>query len=184
MSHKKRDYSEECQICGGMIWKASYVYIEGAKVAVCQSCSNLGKKAPSSTSSMSKTMPPYKKPIKRTSTTKSTFNPQKREVPTPSLKVIVDYAIKVGNARGKSKLTQRDFALKLHEKESLIKSIESGKRVPTITLAKKIEKVFNINLTEKEDDDVIVDTRFLQKKQGPTTMGDMIVIKKKKKTKD
>jgi uncharacterized protein (TIGR00270 family) len=185
MSFKNQKISDDCPICGGKIWKPAHVIIEGAKVTVCQSCSRLGMKTIRSTPHKSQPTIAYKKPIKATTLKKpKEYGSQDRKDTGSNLKIIENYSNKIRNIRSKHKLTQREFALKLHEKESLIKSIESGKREPTIALAMKIEKTFGIKLTEKEEENGYVDARFLQNKKKPLTLGDMVVIKKKKKSND
>ena len=185
MSFKNRKVNDDCPVCGGKIWKPAYVIIEGAKVTVCQSCSRLGMKTIKSTPYKSQPATAYKKSIKSTTEKKTReYNSQIRKDTDSNLKIIDNYSNKIRNVRSKHKLTQREFSLKLHEKESLIKSIESGKREPTIALARKIEKVFDIKLIEKEEESGFVDARYIQNKKKPLTLGDMVVIKKKKKSKD
>lgn len=182
MAYKKQNYPE-CSICGSIIWgKPSHIIIEGVKVTVCQSCSHLGNKTSGTTSQKIQSKVFYKKSIRRSpvATPRKQKTSQKLDNKT-NLQIVADYATKIKNLREKNRLTQGKFALKLHETESIIRNVESGKRIPTIALAKKIEQTYGIKLTEKKEDDDIDYRRYIQKKKAPMTLGDTVVVKKKKK---
>ena len=183
MSNKKQNYPE-CPICGSIIWgKPAHIIIEGARVTVCQSCSKLGQKISATSSSKTQTKISFKKSIKRKSVaTPHIVKPSVKIDDKLSLQIVSNFATKIKEVREKYKLTQEKFALKLYEKESLIRSIESGKRIPTIPLAKKIEKIYNIKLIEKQEEDNLDYRRFIQQKKAPITLGDMVVVRKKKKS--
>jgi len=181
MSHKKQNYPE-CSICGGIIWgKPINIVVEGVKVTVCQSCSNLGQKTSITSSSKTQSKIFYKKPVKRKSgIIPYIAKPSVKKDDESDLQIVRNFATKIKKARERYKLTQEKFALKLHEKESLIRSLENGKRIPTISLAKKIEKTYNIKLIEKKKEDESDYRRYIQQKKAPTTLGDMITVRKKK----
>jgi putative transcription factor len=169
---KNFDSENECPICGGKIWgKGQKVLIEGAKLKVCQNCAQYGTKIVSH-------IPKDKmSTIKsRKSTKKPTYSSRKEL--EPSLELVPDFAKKVRNSRMKANLNQEQFAQKLNEKPSLIRRIESGFE-PTIKLAKKIEKVFNIILLT-ESGKIEVNTDKYMKKPTGTSLGDIAFIKKKK----
>ena len=175
MSKKRNTSNEiECPLCGGKIWKAQRVIIEGAKLTVCQSCAQHGTKIIQKEKLSYKKSPPSQRA--KTGSTKNVF--QSRKNIEPSIEIVPDYAKKIRNARMKSKLNQEQFAQKLNEKPSLIRRIESGKVEPTIKLAKKIEKVYNTSLL-KTTDDVQVNTVKYMKRKGGSTLGDIAFIKKK-----
>jgi|SRR3989344_3646752 len=93
-----------------------------------------------------------------------------------SVEVIVDgYSSKIKNKRELIGLTQKDLAMKLNEKESIIHSIESGRMEPELSLAKKLETFLKINLIETVDE-----SAGKQAKVGKTslTIGDMLKFKK------
>ncbi len=175
--HKKQKNSEsdnECPICGGIIWgKGQKVLIEGAKITVCQSCAQFGKKIittnKSNYSFTNKTKKSPHKPIKQ----------KTRDFIQSSIEIVPDYSKRIRVVRSFNKLNQEQFAAKLNEKPSLIRRIESGKAKPTEKLAKKIEKVYNIKLLEKVDE-IEVNTKKYMKKQTGSSLGDMAFIKKKK----
>lgn len=183
MSYKKQNYPE-CPICGGIIWgKPSHIIVEGVRLTVCQSCSNLGQRTSISSPSKIQSKIFYKKPIKRKSVaTPHIAKPSVKKDDESDLQIVSNFAAKIKKTREKYKLTQEKFALKLHEKASLIRSIENGKRIPTISLAKKIEKTYNVKLIEKKKDDESDYRKYIQQKKAQTTLGDMIIVRKKKKS--
>jgi len=161
------DEERRCPICEGVIWKGQKVLIEGVKMTVCNSCAQYGKKLltkPKSTSSHS-THPK--------SSSRNVINKMEE------VEIVPDYAKIIRNVRTLKKLNQDQFAQKLNEKPSLLRRIESGKVKPTIKLAKKIEKVYNITLLKKSDE-IEVNTKKYMKKQTSSTLGDIAFIKKKK----
>jgi len=163
---------KECSICGSIIWgKGVKVLIEGAKITVCQACAKHGKKI---------YIPQISKPKQKKSLqTKSTF--KKLEL-DDGLEIVSDYHHKIRKARQSLSLNQDHFAQKLNEKPSLMRRIEAGKVEPTIKLAKKIERVYNIKLLKKIDDpEASVQTdKFLKRSTG-RSLGDIAFIKKKDK---
>ncbi len=74
-------------------------------------------------------------------------------------------------ARDKRKLTQEELATKLSEKLSVIKRVEDGWE-PSPALISKLEKFFNIKLTEE------VEEKVISKKSGKDklTIGDVVEI--------
>ncbi|MBD3256130.1 MAG: TIGR00270 family protein [Candidatus Lokiarchaeota archaeon] len=168
---KDRGYSE-CPICGGKIWGSGQkVLIEGAKLRVCDSCAQFGKKIISK---------------KKTSQIKSTLSKKQYKPRAPrnmidsKFEIVSDFAKRVRKARTSRNLNQEKFAKKLNEKPSLIRRIESGKVKPTEQLARKFEHVYEIKLL-KEKSEIAVDTNKYMKKRASTSLGDIAFIKKKKK---
>ncbi|MBN2142011.1 TIGR00270 family protein [Candidatus Woesearchaeota archaeon] len=73
-----------------------------------------------------------------------------------------DYSKLIKQAREKTGLTQKEFANRMMEKESVIHNLESGSMKPGIDLARKLERILKITLVEqveleapsrKDDDD-------------------------------
>jgi putative transcription factor len=174
------DNDKECQICGSIIWgKGQKVILEGARITVCHNCAQHGTKIhkPSSYT--------YgKKPIK-----KKPFVGHKRQYikqnTIEELEIVSDYARRVNNARNNLGLNQDQFAQKLNEKPSLIRRIEAGKAKPTVKLAKKIQKIYKIQLLTKSDEmDINVQENKFMKKSSGSSLGDIAFVKKKRKDSD
>lgn len=171
--------NDECPICGGIIWGGGQkVLIEGAKIRVCESCAQHGKKIISKT-----TKKTYSKHFSSTSRRKSSSKSFKssKSYLEPEIIVVDDYANRIRRAREKRNLTQEKFAQRIHEKESLIRRMESGKTKPTIQLAKKLEKEFNIKLLEESDLTQVNTNDYIKKNHTGSSLGDIAFIKKKKK---
>ncbi|MFX1454202.1 MAG: multiprotein bridging factor aMBF1 [Promethearchaeota archaeon] len=171
------DNVKECQICGSIIWgKGHKVLLEGAKIIVCYNCAQHGTKIHEPTSYT------YgKKPVKN----KPSVTPRTPKFISPDIEeyeIVADYAEIVRNTRSKLGLNQDQFAQKLNEKPSLIRRIETGKTEPTVKLAQKMQKIYQIQLLTKSDDtkSVIQESKFMKKSSG-SSLGDIAFIKKKKK---
>ncbi len=89
--------------------------------------------------------------------------------------VVADFAARIRNAREKSGMTQKDFAMRINEKESIVQKLEAGSFVPPISMAKKLEKLLKIALVEVEQEE----QGASQKGASATlTIGDIISVKK------
>jgi len=62
--------------------------------------------------------------------------------------VVEDYAERVRTARQRLGMSQRELALKVRVSENVIKRIEAGTLVPTIDLARRLERVLGVKLLE------------------------------------
>ena len=143
-----------CELCGKDTQLIAAV-VEGSELKVCSSCGRFGKL--------------LHKPIARVAKVPVQKSPEAVEV------VVLDYAVRIRNAREKSGMTQKDFALKLNEKESIIHKLENGLFVPPIDLAKKLERLLRIKLVEIEEEEK---AETAKKSSGPLTIGDILNVKK------
>ena len=121
----------ECEICGKNCADLIYVNIEGTIFQVCPACSSLGEKITT------------RKPL---TSKRATFS---RSQDSGEV-LVANYSALISVARQKKGLKQEELANKLGEKLSEIKAIESGKRIPPIPLAKKLEKMLEIKIIEDE----------------------------------
>jgi putative transcription factor len=173
-SRRTNNLDRECPICGSLIWgKGVKVLIEGAKITVCQNCAQHGKK-------LIKKQQSQFKPSK-VKTHSSSTSPKFRKEINEDLEIVEDYDKRIRKVRQKLNLNQDQFANKLNEKPSLIRRIESGKAKPTIKLARKIEKVYEITLikTNESIDSTPQLNEYMKKKTG-SSLGDIAFIKKRK----
>ena len=170
-------FEKDCPICEGKIWgRGQKVLIEGAKITVCQSCAQYGVKIKNTLSPNVKDKSNYAKHEYQVK--KKAYN---REI-GEKLEIVSDYVNKIRNVRTSRGLNQDQFAQKLNEKPSLLRRIEAGKVVPTIKLAKKIEKVYEIVLIKEidESEPSITPEKYM-KKSSRSSLGDIAVVKKRKK---
>lgn len=155
----------DCEICGKEI-KGSPVkiLIEGSEVSVCFSCKNLGTE---------------KKISKGTQKGAKRVLIKKRQRSTAidfADELVEGYNQIIRKERESRGWSQEELAKKIQEKESLVKKIENGLITPEPSTIDKIEKLFNIKLKEK-----VPEIHFERKKGDMTpTLGDVVVIKKKK----
>ncbi len=143
-----------CELCGRDTQLFSAV-VEGSELNICASCGKFGRV--------------IQKPASRAVKTPLPKAPEVVEV------VVPDFAQRVRLAREKSGMTQKDFAQFLNEKESIVQKLEAGSFSPSISLAKKLEKLLKIELVDVEQDEK---ASVQKKNSGPLTIGDIINIKK------
>lgn len=140
----------DCELCGKNATERAI--IEGATLNVCAKCASFGNRL----------APPTQ------------IAAPKRQAPAaPVLTVVSDVDARVRAAREKLGLSQKDFALKLNEHQSVIHHIEIGKPV-SLELARKLEKALRLTLVEASTAVTITSEKT---KTGPVTIGDLIKLK-------
>ncbi|HID43368.1 MAG TPA: TIGR00270 family protein [Archaeoglobaceae archaeon] len=155
----------ECEICGKEFKGNGYrILIEGSEVNVCFSCKSFG--------SEKKISKGLQKGAKRILI--------KKKQSTPSIEfteeLLENYNKIIKREREKRGWSQEVLAKKIQEKESLIRKIENAEINPEPSVIEKIEKLFNIKLRERVPE-VAID---FKKTDLIPTLGDVVVIKKKK----
>lgn len=154
-----------CEICGKEIKGRAYkVIVEGSEVTVCAFCRQFGTEKPAQISQPGLTKVVLKR---RKSPKKIEFTEE----------LIENYHLIIKREREKRGWSQEQLAKKIQEKESLIKKIENAEIVPEPSVIEKLEKLFNIKLREKVPE-VKID---LKKITSAPTLGDVVVVRKKKK---
>ena len=145
-----------CEMCGksGPLFRA---VVEGSELSVCESCGKFGRV--------------LRRPAVFASKPQS-FAPK---MPESAEVIVEDFARLIREAREKSNLTQKEFALKLNEKESVVQKLESGSFTPPIDMARKLEKLLKIVLVEDEKEEKVESQK---RASGPLTIGDLIKVKK------
>lgn len=135
------------------------VRIEGTELSVCNRCARFGTAV-----RMSK---PATAPRRRTRALETEF--QSEYVVKPTIGSILK---KEREKRGK---TQKEMAILLKEKESIINKIESGHYTVNLALARKLQSILDVPLLQKEKK-LSLDTvqHPEQKADGPLTLGDLI----------
>ncbi|MGZ7043182.1 MAG: multiprotein bridging factor aMBF1 [Methanobacterium sp.] len=149
-----------CEICGKkIIGKPTKTKIENSIMLTCNECAKFGK------IQREPPKPRKPRPFKRVS--------RARE---PSEEVIEDYNTIIRDAREKKGWSREELGEKLYEKASVVSRIETGKMIPDIKLARKLERTLNIKLIEKQDEILPEDKRSAAAKGA--TIGDIARIKK------
>ena len=145
-----------CEVCG--LKEANFrAMVEGTSLLCCQNCSRHGQQ-------VSSIQQP--KIIEKRTLLKQ----------EPSEEIVDDCGAIVKKARESAKLSQKDFAAKINEKESLIHSIESGHVVPSIDLARKLERLLGIKIIEKISPEPL---GLKQSKEIYFTIGDNLKVRKR-----
>lgn len=150
-----------CEICGKKVpGRPIRVKIDGSVMQTCKECSKFGK--------VQKEPP---RPVKPRTPLR---RPRVRE---PSYEVSENYNTLIRKAREKNGWSREDLAQKINEKASVINRIESGKMIPDIKLARKLERILNIIILDKIEDEQPEDT--ISSTRGGTTIGDIAHIKRR-----
>jgi len=149
-----------CEICGKkIIGKPMKTKIESSTMLTCNACAKFGKVQ------REPPKPRKHRPVRR-----------KPRFEEPSHEILEDYNVIIREAREKNGWSREDLAEKIYEKASVINRLESGKMVPDIKLARKLERILNIKLMEKLED-VIPDEVGPSARRG-ATIGDIARIKR------
>lgn len=141
-----------CEMCGkaGAQFRA---LVEGVEMSVCRECTRFGKML----------QRPQQKQV------------QARQAPAQKPMItehmVDDIGERIKAKRERMKLTQEDLALKLAEKTSLLVRVESGKAMPSLALARKLEQFFHIRLVEKAEEANVAEKPT---HNSPLTIGDML----------
>jgi putative transcription factor len=139
----------ECELCGSKATRKTK--IDTAILNVCDKCVGFGKEI------IVPRMVEVKRPLPVIDTGDA---------------IVPNFNNLIRISRDKMKLTQDNLAVKMSEKLSIIKRVEEG-WVPGPALISKLEKFFNIKLTEK------VEEKTIGKKSGneKLTIGDIVEIR-------
>ena len=158
-----------CEICGKSIEdRPLRTKIDGSIMEVCEDCSKFGK--------IQKTPPKREKIIiKRPKPANKNIQRRKRDEPTEEL--VEDYNTIIRKKREEQKWSREYLGNKINEKVSVINRLESGKMVPDLRLAKKLENILKITLIEKLEE-IELEAFSKSSTNGPT-LGDIVKIKKK-----
>lgn len=155
-----------CDMCGADS-QLVLAEIEGVKLQVCITCARFGK--------VLKMIP--KPEIKKKAAAKDAEKPEETAAPPePEWVLVKDFAERIREKRESLGLKQKEFALKIAEKESLLHKIETGSFTPGIDLARKIERVLGITILEKTEQ---FEAELPKAKDSALTLGDIIAVKKK-----
>ncbi len=163
-----------CEVCGRKIHTEPVrAVIEGAKLTVCVECSKHGKVL-------------YEEPgavvSPQVSPTKSTMHLPTIQKKPPVAQVqltqelVEDFANKIRAAREKLGLSHEDLGLKISERASLLRHVETGKVAPNNQLANKLERTLKIKLLVPVADEKV--TTAPKRESEGLTLGDLIEMGK------
>ena len=156
-----------CELCGKPA--TGRALIEGVDVWTCAACATFGKAIPVSRSVGAGTIGGRK----NTGGARPTLKPALP--PAPILVIVSDYAKRIRDARTKTGLTQKEFALKINTKDSVLHHWETGTTEPTLDEARKLEKNLHVTLIEETTPAAV--TSETKKASAGLTIGDVLKIK-------
>ena len=152
-----------CDLCGKSDENLFRTLIENVELNVCSECSKFGKVIA---------------PVKRFSAREQHKMFEKQSAVQEKwdkVELLVDdYANIIKKKREFIGMTQKDFANKISEKESIIHKVESGIWQPDLALAKKLEKALGVKLVEEHLEKY---SATKKRKEEGFTLGDFIKIK-------
>jgi len=165
----------QCEVCGQKIFGAPIRgIIEGVKMTVCSQCGKLssGYWEPKRQPKRSLTKNISRQPVQ-------SFSKRKPKARIPeTLEIADDYAHLIRQAREDFGLSHEDLGRKTKERVSVLKKIESGKMIPDLGLAEKLEHTLKITLRVPV---VVADGKFNStSKPSGSTLGDLIQFELKK----
>jgi len=147
-----------CDLCGKVDENLKRAIVESTELNVCSTCSRFGK-----------VLGPVSNNIPKPKISTIRNNEEKVEL------LIDDYTNIIKKGRESMGLSQKDFAKKINEKESVIHKIETGSIQPSLSLAKKLGKMLNIKLIEEYKE---THESLKKSKDVGFTMGDFIKSRK------
>jgi putative transcription factor len=155
-----------CEICGKkVIGKPMKTKIENSIMLTCNECSKFGK--------IQREPPRPQRGLGGRAPAGRRRSFPSRE---PTHEVIEDYQTVIREAREKKGWSREDLGEKIYEKVSVISRLESGKMVPDLKLARKLEKSLKITLLEKTEEAQIDELSGSNRRRA--TIGDIALIKK------
>ena len=181
-----------CELCGEPTDQKIFRKIEGVKMLVCRNCMMMGERPESErrVSPVQKKAPRYyldKPDYPPRSTSQPTRSPKPKPVPRIPKNLPIDRLRLVDNYRNLLKKIRRDHDLDQGQFSNSVgithtsyRNIESGKLDLTIQEAKKIEKKYEVVLTEFiSDPDEDEYEQYMSGKGSGATLGDVYLKKTK-----
>ncbi len=159
----------QCELCGRET-DLFIAEVEGTELRICEKCAKFGK--------IIRRVPAPAKIKAKSKSGSEKGNPPGNAEETEVIELIAEgYGMAIRNKRERMGLSQKDFAKRVAEKESLIQKLETENIEPSIPLAKKLEKILGVKLVEE-----VRDTK-VQAQKGRSaifTLGDFVKIRKRK----
>ncbi|UCE80921.1 MAG: TIGR00270 family protein [Methanobacteriota archaeon] len=162
-----------CEMCGKNVTFCKKVMIEGVLLEVCTECAKFGTEVDKK--HMGETGP---KPVieQRLEQRERRFKPKDVYSEEGAEELVEDYPSRVRNARARKGITQKELAMKLNEKQTIISKVESGSMRPDEKLIKKLQKELGIALKERVEGEVTAQST--SSTQSALTLADLIRVKK------
>ena len=154
-----------CEMCGSedRLYRTK---IEGTEMNLCSECSRFGK-----------VLGPVKEEIQQE---EKAPKPETKKEPEVIEMVMPDFSEKIRKKREQLGLDHEKFAKMINQKKSVVHKLENKELTPNIKLAKRLEKILNIQLVEEYAEEGRA--AAAKKTAGEKiTIGDIIKVRKRRK---
>ncbi len=146
---------EDCELCGRQTRDIFVIDVENVEMRTCASCAK-GKKV-------------IRTEFERTQQKQGNRPAKVRPLSDEERPLVDDYAHRIKQARENMKIPLKVLAEKLNEKEGYLSRVEEGKTEPNNVLVKKLEREFQIKLTEDAVEEAPIK---VSKKPDKATLGE------------
>lgn len=174
----------QCEMCGAEQSSLTTTKVEGAKLELCDECTEFGTEVKTQSSSSGSSKYSTSSSSSGSSggssggstSTGSTggsgsSNQRRKDMFDDMDEIAADYDDRIREAREGEGLTQEELANDLNEKASLIQKLERGDVLPSDGVREKLKSEFDISLTEGAD---VEDTEWSGDSTGSMTLGDVV----------
>jgi putative transcription factor len=161
-----------CELCGKDVTFCRKVTIEGVQLEVCTECAKFGieaKKAPEKD--------PAPKPViaQRLEVREKRSRPRDVLEGMGKEELVEDFPERIRNARSGKGMSQKDLAMKINERLTVLSKIETGQMRPDDKIIAKLERELGVKLREK-----VVDTQVAKgMSTSALTLADLIRMQDK-----
>jgi putative transcription factor len=169
-----------CEVCGREILGQPYRrVIEGAKLTVCSRCAVFGtsdwtpgKPTPPRAPSQQAAPAPVRQVQRRP--------PRDDVAAVEQFELVENYGATIRKARQRHGFTEKDLAMRMQEKESVVKKLEKQELTPDNRLIAKIKKHLGVDIVERAE---TTKAQILAKPTGEKTIGDLMRLETDKEDK-
>ncbi|MBN1677847.1 MAG: TIGR00270 family protein [Candidatus Thermoplasmatota archaeon] len=135
-----------CELCGKDSTFCKKVTIEGVQLEVCAECAKFGIEAKKAAP---KEVGPKPVIAQRLEVREKRARPKDVLEATEREELVEDYGARIRDARAQRGVTQKDLAMKINERLTVLSKIETGDMRPDDKIVAKLEKELGIKLKEK-----------------------------------
>ncbi len=170
---QKVDFTVVCELCGKDVTFVKKVTIEGVQLEVCAECAKFGIEAKKEAQAPKEEAPV---PIvaQRLESRERRGKPKDVYEAGGVEELVDDFGKRVRDARSNRGMTQKDLAMKLNERVTVLAKVENAEMRPDDRLLKKLEKELGIRLKERVPETLA----GKESKSGTMTLADHIRIQK------
>ncbi len=163
-----------CELCGRDVTFLRKVTIEGVQLEVCTECAKFGIE--SKKEEPEKEKGPQPVIAKRLEVREKRGKPRDVYASGEKEELVEDFGSVIRHARERRGLTQKDLAMKINERVTILSKIEAEQMRPDDRFVAKLEKELGIKLKEK----VAEVLAGKESPRGSLTLADLIRMQQKK----